>query len=152
MYPSESETTQMKSFIEDQISHPYAEKYIQKPFIDIEKLTLLQYIYNQTEIEPCKQQRYIATTMFVQVALDTHERVAENDATIQQLSVLAGDYYSGMYYFLLSEIEEIDIIKLLATSIKLINEYKMNLYYCDFHTKDELLFCLAEIESLLFTE
>src|SRR5690625_4710701 len=116
--------------IEDKIRHSYLEKFIQKPLIDIDKLLILYYIYKDIEIPSNKKQQYITTIMLVQIALDTHELIPSNGSntmtkTEKQLSVLAGDYFSGLYYLILAEIEDIEMIEILATAIKKINEHKM---------------------------
>src|SRR5690606_19602496 len=75
----------------------------------------------------------IITTMLVQVALDIHEEIPDDNGdnidVKYQLSILAGDYYSGLYYSMLAEIEERSFISLLASAIKQINELKMKNYY-----------------------
>src|SRR5699024_2430566 len=68
-----------------------------------------------------------------------------------QLTVLAGDYYSGLYYFLLSEIDDFELIHVLATAIKEINEQKMNLYYRERLSPEEFIYIIKQIETLLFT-
>lgn len=142
--------------IETKIRHSYVEKFIQKPLIDLDKLTILHYLYKDLEAPLHKKQQYIITIMLVQIALDTHELVPSNGSndmseTEKQLSVLAGDYYSGLYYYLLSEIEDIEMIQILATAIQQINEQKMKLFYGNVDSIDELVDTIKDIESLLFT-
>ena len=151
------ETNQLKFIIENKIKHSYLDKYIQKPFIDLDKLYILQFLYKDMEIPLNKKQQYMTTIMLVQIALDIHEQIPSNESeqmseTKKQLSVLAGDYFSGLYYLLLSELEDIEMIQVLATAIQKINERKMILYYENVHTIEELVNTIKEIESLLFTE
>ncbi|MDY0405698.1 heptaprenyl diphosphate synthase component 1 [Virgibacillus sp. 179-BFC.A HS] len=90
--------------------------------------------------------------------MDTHDQVLvknrdaknENEAIALQLSVLAGDYYSGLYYRLLAEIGEIGLISTLATAIKRINEAKMKLYYHDFQNEQELIGLLKIVHAGLY--
>src|SRR5699024_3634853 len=81
-----------------------------------------------------KKEKYMITTMLVQIALDTHDLVTDkkNDTveplsveSTRQLTVLAGDYYSGLYYLLLAEIEDYQLIHALAIAIKEITELKL---------------------------
>lgn len=146
----------IKQFIRVKSKHSYIEKYIKQPIIDMEKVTMLHHIYNHINIPATKKQQYITTIMLIQIALDTHEHVPTTTATKlenteKQLTVLAGDYYSVLYYLLLSELEDIDMVQILANAIKKINECKMQLYYGEVNSLDELNVTLKKIESLLFT-
>lgn len=150
-------SNELKHIIEQKIRHSYVEKYIQKPFIDNDKIFILNYLYNDLQMPLNRKKEYITTIMLVQIALDTHELVPSNGSnqmsdTEKQLSVLAGDYYSGLYYLLLAELEDIKMIQILGTAIRMINEQKMNLFYENVQTIDELFFTIQNIESVLFTE
>ncbi|ASK63336.1 heptaprenyl diphosphate synthase [Virgibacillus phasianinus] len=160
MLPTSSvELTKLRSLIEDKIQHAYLDKAIQKPEIDEIKLALLYYYMRQSKLPVPKIEQYILSTMFVQMALDIHEIVPlRNDRSEsstnqekRQLKVLAGDYYSGLYYSLLSDTKDFSVIHILATAIKEINEYKMKLYYDDICSFDEVILLLVKIESLLVT-
>src|SRR5690625_6853815 len=90
--------------------------------------------------------------MLIQIALDTHELIpGKYDEPLsneeKQLSILVGDYYSGLYYFLLSEIDNIEMIQLIASSIKEINEQKMKLYYGNIYSFEDLLHAFEIIDS-----
>lgn len=151
------ESNELKHIIETKIRHPYVEKYINKPFIDYNKIFILNYLYNDLQMPTKMKQQYITTIMLVQIALDTHELIPSHKSnrmteTEKQLSVLAGDYYSGLYYSLLSDLEDIEMIQVLAKAIKNINEQKITLFYDDVQTVDDLFISLQQIESLLFTE
>lgn len=150
------ETNLLKRIIHDEINHSYIEKFIQKPLIDHDKLSILNYLYERKGLSYEKKTTYITTVMLVQIALDTHDNVSvdnenKTDETAQQLTVLAGDYYSGLYYLLLSKLEDITFIRMLATTIKQINELKMDLYYFTFDTVVEMLQALKEVEAILYT-
>src|SRR5699024_12275108 len=106
-----------------------------------------------------QKERYIITTMLVQLALDTHDKVSVDDILEtrtksqipNQLTVLAGDYYSGLYYFLLSEIDDFELIHVLATALKEINEQQMNLYYTERLSSEEFIYIIKSIETLIST-
>lgn len=151
------ELEQIRALIIEKIEHTYLNKFIQRPNIDEEKLAILSMIVNNTDLSESTKRQYIITTILVQIALDTHDLVSsatnkeecETTITTRQLTVLGGDYYSGLYYLLLSEIEEIDLIHVLASAIKEINEYKMKLYYQEFKTFHEYIQIVKKVESLL---
>lgn len=146
----------VKNMIENKIEHPYVQRYIAQPFIDIDKIAALLMIYD--EVANSKQHKYeeIVSIMLVQTALDTHDLVT-NDTTLptddleRQLTVLAGDFYSGLYYRTLAEIDEIALVRSLANAIKLINEQKMVLYEFELISWQQLMKTLQVIESILFT-
>lgn len=152
----ELELHTLKQKIIAKVRHPFLTKFIPEPVIDEDKLVLLASIMDDTNLPDVKKEQYIITTMLVQVALDTHDLVTltdedEEQETVRnrQLTVLAGDYYSGMYYYLLSQLDDIPMIHTLASAIKDINEQKMELYYKDVDSFQEFMNGLRDIESLL---
>src|SRR5699024_3905189 len=116
------------------MKQPYVEKHIHKPFIDSDKMMILADVYQHMDMKDTEKKQIIITVMLVQCALDKNELVPVNNdsmlsETEKQLAVLAGHYYSGLYYALLAEHGQIRMIQILANAIKQINEYKMNIYY-----------------------
>src|SRR5699024_10495241 len=93
---------------------------------------------------------YATTIMLIQIALDTHEKVTDTQTTriYKQLTVLAGDYFSGWYYYLLSESRDIQLIGILAEGIREINEKKIQLYFGTCHSFDEVMNLVKDIEIL----
>lgn len=75
--------------------------------------------------------RLISTVlMLVHHGLTIHEQVDESrsyEEKIRQLQVLAGDYYSSKYFYLLATVGKIELIGLFAEAIALINETKAEL-------------------------
>lgn len=158
MHTSEIDIAYFKKRIEQRMEHTYLHKFIEKPTIDEEKLFILISIMDRAILTAKQKEQYIITTMLVQLALDTHDSVPidtthdlqDNSQISKQLTVLAGDYYSGLYYFLLSEIDDFAMIQTLAGAIKEINEFKMNLYYREIESADEFMYTIKKIETLLF--
>ncbi|MBU9711831.1 heptaprenyl diphosphate synthase component 1 [Evansella tamaricis] len=116
------------------VKHPYLQKYIDKPVIDRDQASLLFLLLKHKGAEPSYISQCIITTILVQAALDTHEKVGVNQYLSdsmnkkRQLTVLAGDYYSSLYYYFLSKVNDVALIRVLAQSIQEINESKMNVY------------------------
>lgn len=154
---SVNEILRFKKTIEEKIEYDFLWKNIQKPVIDEDKLFILSKLIPVNLALPhVKRDAYIITTMLVQIALDTHELVNENKADesteenlARQLHVLAGDYYSGLYYYLLSQIDEFEFIHKLASAIKAINELKMKLYYEEFTSFNEYIDLKVRIHTTL---
>ncbi|MDC3415380.1 heptaprenyl diphosphate synthase component 1 [Aquibacillus salsiterrae] len=148
---------EIKEEIDKQLHHSYLKKFLPKPIIDDDKLFILSTIIDQSNLDPLEKRSYIVTTMLVQIALDTHDLVTQSnnesdsdlDKKRRQLTVLAGDYYSGLYYYLLSKLNDIPMIQTLASAIKEINEKKMLVYYREFDTVDSFMESLRDLESVL---
>lgn len=146
----------IQKMIEKKIHHPYLEQYLNKPLIELDKIALLLIIYDDVAITNEHKENHIISIMLVQIALDTHELVTNeseslSDDLVRQLSVLAGDYYSGLYYRTLAEIDEHRLVHTLAKAIKIINEHKMILYKYEINNWNELIDTLKAIESTLLT-
>ncbi|MEH7385637.1 heptaprenyl diphosphate synthase component 1 [Bacillus sp. JJ1521] len=146
----------LKERIEDKTRHSYLQRYMETPSIDEDKLLLLYSICEDLLLPQEQLTNYIVTTMLVQQALDTHEtvpnRLAISDERMrgQQLAVLAGDYFSGLYYYLLAQASDINFIRVLAEGIKEVNEAKIYLYQMDHERTDKLFSGVAAVESAIF--
>lgn len=60
-----------------------------------------------------------------------------------------GDYFSGLYYKLLAESEDILMIKALSKGIKDVNENKISVYHHELVSVEELMTSIKRIESSL---
>lgn len=116
------------------IKHPYLQKYLKDPSVDMDQATILVYMLTEKELNKEYINECVVATILVQAALDTHDKVGVIPLTDEltnkkrQLTVLAGDYYSSLYYYILSQINDVALIQVLAKSIQEINESKMNVY------------------------
>lgn len=146
----------IKEKLMEKLRHPYFINYIEEPFIDEEKIALLYGALKNANLHIEQIEHYVVTIMLVQIALDTHERVSNKAGEeeiefhkCRQLTVLAGDYYSGLYYYLLSMNRDIVLIRALAEGIKEINEHKIMLYQKAHETTDDIMKSVVAIESAL---
>ncbi|MEK3797562.1 heptaprenyl diphosphate synthase component 1 [Peribacillus sp. FSL H8-0477] len=148
---------ELKKSIKSKAYHPYLQKILDEPKIDEDKLLLLAGLFNELEKSSEEIHTDMLATMMVQVALDTHELVTISSKEIEsgdelknrQLNVLAGDYFSGLYYQLLAESGNVVLIKILSSGIKEINEHKISLYQKSFTDEDKLVSGIKIIESSL---
>ncbi|WJY28597.1 MULTISPECIES: heptaprenyl diphosphate synthase component 1 [Sporosarcina] len=85
----------------------------------------------------------------IQAALDIHDRIEKKGAAsaVQQLTVLAGDHFSGVHYKLLADIGEFTLIRELSQTIGRVNEQKAALQTDSRLTAERLLSRLAVIET-----
>ena len=150
--------SEVKGRIEQKVLHPYLMKFIETPYIDEDKLLLLISIMDQLELSDKQRKNYAVATMLVQIALDTHEQITNekingiHQLTSRQLTVLAGDYYSGLYYKLLADHEDIFMINVLAGGIKEVNEHKISVFQQEFDGIEKLMASIKIIESSLITK
>ncbi|MBY0122585.1 heptaprenyl diphosphate synthase component 1 [Bacillus sp. S/N-304-OC-R1] len=145
----------IKEQIEEKIRHPYLLKYIESPIIDEDKLLILISALDHIQLPEDKLRNYAITIMLIQIALDTHELVSNEELHAdqlkhRQLTVLAGVYYSGLYYKILAGLEDISMIRSLATGIKEVNEHKISVYQKAVEAVDILMESIKKVECSLF--
>jgi len=145
---------QIKGQVEKRVFDSYLLEYIETPKIDEEKLLILVSLMDPLELSYNQIQTYTLSTMLIQIALDTHDNISSAviDEKKRQLTVLAGDYFSGLYYKLLAEAEDINMIKTLSAGVKEVNENKILVYKCDLDGIESLMTSIRRIESSLLTK
>ncbi|GIN92033.1 hypothetical protein J6TS1_24000 [Siminovitchia terrae] len=126
----EQKTESIRKMIESKMYRYFLFEHIESPEIDEDRILMLLIAMEETRIPVERYEHQITSAMLVQIALDIHDKVTHQQKALteRQLSVLAGDYFSGLYYQTLAEIEDTDLIRTLASAIKLINEYKISIY------------------------
>ncbi|WP_019242029.1 MULTISPECIES: heptaprenyl diphosphate synthase component 1 [Bacillus] len=149
----------IKSHIISKAYHPYLRRFLKEPVIEEKKILLLILLLQELKITDEERDQYITATMLVQTALDIHDEVSSSkkleDPEVlkqRQLTILAGDYYSGLYYYILSQFERIDLIRSLAEGIKEINEKKIIYIQNQFATVEDMLNTVKVIESSLIVK
>ncbi|MGM7635391.1 heptaprenyl diphosphate synthase component 1 [Bacillus sp. Hm123] len=149
-----NEWLEQKSLIEQEVqyklSFPYLRKYIDKPDIDETRLMALMFPFNRECLSTSETKQYITTATLIQIALDTHEKVTVSSSDIlkeQQLTVLAGDYFSGLYYQILADLNDVHMIRTLADAVKSINENKIALYQNERHSVASIMESVYKIET-----
>ncbi|WP_335869722.1 heptaprenyl diphosphate synthase component 1 [Bacillus sp. 2205SS5-2] len=138
----------IKDYIGKQLIHPFLKKYLGTYTIDEEKLKLLMVPF-EGEIGE-EEMKFISTTMLVEIALTTHDSVSVEEEKTQinrQLTVLAGDYFSGLYYQILANMNNIELIKALASGIKIVNENKILLYQSELLSIEDTYNSLKLVEA-----
>ncbi|MGN8647077.1 heptaprenyl diphosphate synthase component 1 [Gracilibacillus sp. HCP3S3_G5_1] len=137
------------NLITQTINQQFLDKHLEEPELDIHKLIALHQLVQDKPDE----EALVQTTMLVQIALNTHDKIGSNleDENVkkQQLTVLAGDYYSGIYYYLLANHNNLSFIRLLADGINEMTQAKMSIYYSSYDDFDSFLSDYKEIECKL---
>ena len=118
------------SEIEHAIYHPILNRDTAQIKIDKVKafFLLLPLLNGERWTEEMKTSAIAVGT--VHVAFDAHDTIDIFDATSkqQQLTVLAGDFYSGIHYKLLASLPDFSFIQKLSSMIGRINEVKTETY------------------------
>lgn len=147
----QSKLNYVRDRLKEKVHHPFIAKYIGDPDIDDHKLLFLVSILDSVEMPLEKLANYSVSTMLIQLALDTHEKVTnsidgESNQLNRQLTVLAGTYYSGFYYKLLADQNDIEAIRILAEGVETVNDQKIIAYQKDVESIDELMNSVKKIE------
>lgn len=117
--------------IEQWAYEPYVAEKIGKPVVPVFFVRLLVMMLQSYNLPKERTQLFVVAVTLLQMGLDTHEQITlaeklEADAMLRrQLRVLAGDYYSSLFYQLLAKEGEMAGIQRLAQAIGEINEAKM---------------------------
>ena len=93
------------------------------------------------------------TVGIVHSSLAEHDKIHVTNAESkeQQLTVLSGDYYSGRYYQLLAQMENISLIRQLSKAIVARCEQEITVYEEQTRTFHEWIDSLTVIETALIT-
>ncbi|WP_018660420.1 heptaprenyl diphosphate synthase component 1 [Heyndrickxia acidiproducens] len=154
LYERSQQLSAIKQLIEQEVNHDFLHQYIDAPYIDEDRILLLINSLAGHTYSDHEAAQFVATAMLIQIALDTHERVTNLDdkQKNRQLTVLAGDYFSSLYYKLLAGVRNVKLVGVLAEGIKCVNEYKVLLYQFDESDAESFLSHLKKTESGIITK
>ncbi|MFC0559874.1 heptaprenyl diphosphate synthase component 1 [Halalkalibacter alkalisediminis] len=134
--------------------HLYLQSYVQKPDLDDDKVRFL-YAMMQKKLSTNEAKMFTISALLLQAGLDVHDEVSQDPIHSdrlrknRQLTVLAGDYYVSLHYYLLAEKQQIPMIRVFSQSIQEINEYKLNLCNSRDLSYEEVQNNTSQIESVL---
>ena len=113
---------------------PFVERHIGRPKTSAFFVKVLYLLLKSFSLPSERIRLHCVATALLQMGLDLHERVsveperAEQGMRSRQLFVLAGDYFSSLFYRFLAERGEIRTISRLSEAVCEVNEAKMELY------------------------
>lgn len=127
-------TNNIVKMIEEKLTHPLLNEKMGTPNFDIKKIKLFIKIFTLADIKKEMVEELTTAIMLMQIALDTHDMVTNignDEQTLfnRQLIILAGDYYSGLYYQMVANTEKRHLLDKLSEGIKEINEWKIIIQY-----------------------
>lgn len=151
-----NKVVQFEREIRNHIVDSFVWRHIEEPIIDEDKIAAMLLLLSDADATEQQQSNYILSIMLMQIALDTHENVTNemnskdsDELRTRQLTILAGDYYSGLYYHILAKTEDVRFIKEFSRGIQEINESKVELYQSRDTSADFLYGHLETIETAL---
>ncbi|QTD42184.1 heptaprenyl diphosphate synthase component 1 [Sporosarcina sp. Te-1] len=115
--------------VEQSIYEPTVNRHFSATIVDEKKAFFLLLPLLNGEAWSAHLQTSAVAVGAVHAAFDVHDRIDVIDATpkSQQLLVLSGDHFSGIYYRLLASLPDFPFIRSLSGTIGLINETKTNM-------------------------
>lgn len=119
------------------VSYDMITAYTALPEFPVPRVRLLYTFLNEREGRPPESAETCALAAFlVQLGMDTHDRIdlasglgeATRAMRSRQLKVLAGDYFSGVFYHLLAGAGETNMVPRMSSAICEVNRLKVQLY------------------------
>ncbi|WP_046173725.1 heptaprenyl diphosphate synthase component 1 [Domibacillus indicus] len=129
---------------------PFLDKVIGPPSVNPLRTAALMLAFTDEDRKQARVQKQIAAAVLIQLAMDTHDlipSVTEEMTQEHQLIVLAGDFFSGMYYRTLAEAGSIHWVEILADAVKKVNEAKTSLHRHQLHSKEAVFGAVQTIEG-----
>jgi heptaprenyl diphosphate synthase len=145
----------IQDYLDEQLHHSFLQEYIKEPTVDRDRIYFLLLPFSEADMSSKPEiVQWISTAMLLQVALDTHEKVTVSDEESlleRQLTVLAGVYFSSLYYKILAKADNIGLIRKLARAITDINESKISIYKKEESDMESLLENIRIMESSIIS-
>lgn len=142
---------QFKIAILDSIRHNTLLKYTGTPLLNEQQLFFLLFPKLNGEAWNDDMTKSAITVGIVHSSLAEHDKIHVTNAESkeQQLTVLSGDYYSGRYYQLLAQMENISLIHQLSKAIVARCEHEITIYEEQTRAFHEWIDSLMVIETAL---
>jgi heptaprenyl diphosphate synthase len=136
------------------MQHSYVNKFLTPPVFDEAKVYIAYCLLSELELDEAVEAEYFSSILLIQSALDRHEDILDEDIVShkkrRQLVVLSGDYFSSLYYLLLSRCENLDLISKLSHAVQKINEHKSSMHHQIVKSNVDYIKTAGQIESLLY--
>lgn len=145
---------QLKTEIFMDVRHRTLQKYTGAPVLDENQLFYMLVPFLNGEYWQREQREAAITVGIVYAALSAHDHIKEFNATSkeQQLTVLAGDFYSGRYYEILALSGNIALIRKLSQGIVERCEHQIKVYEAENRSVDQWFASISNIEAGLIKQ
>ncbi|WP_430534004.1 heptaprenyl diphosphate synthase component 1 [Listeria rocourtiae] len=148
---------QVEALVLDQTAYRFLGDNFAGPKMDKDQMLWLHEAIKGTNLDDKVAHQVIGATLYVILAHDTHDGIDEPSDAIQktlqerQLTVLAGDFYSSLYYRALSGLGMIDLLAALQSGVQETNEAKVNLYQLHITGDEDYLTHLIMSKAAIFS-
>lgn len=131
----------------------YVQRYMEHPLLIENDLhqSISQFHYDVTHailrsagIPSTEAKETIAAVLLLHQGLSIHDTVDSESDVRRQLVVLAGDYDSSLYYYVLARLNNNVLLSKLCDAVVVINEAKMALFHPESEISDEEYWTLHE--------
>ncbi|OXS80280.1 heptaprenyl diphosphate synthase component 1 [Domibacillus enclensis] len=129
---------------------PFLDNVLGHPAVNPLRASALMLAFDENQRRTDVARKQMTAAVLIQMALDTHDLIpplTEEMTRENQLIVLAGDYYSGMYYQTLAEAGCIHWVGVLAEAVKKVNETKTALHSGLLRSEESVFQAVQTIES-----
>ncbi len=144
-------TTEIKEQFIEKTNDSFVQSIINHPAFNEEAAYILTACLVSKGFPEEEIQYKILATLLIQTALNTHDQVGNEDELQplinKQLTVLAGDFYSGLYYKILADQNDIGFIRMIAKGTQEVNENKIRFIQMDYNHIDEFIDIIRNIET-----
>ncbi|WP_054635649.1 heptaprenyl diphosphate synthase component 1 [Thalassobacillus sp. C254] len=138
-----SKIAEIKESFYELIDHSYLARYVKDPTVDEDKIL---FFYTITDHLPQKKQEdQILAALLVEAAFEVHESISlqnldcDQKKKSRQLTVLAGDFFSSLYYHTLTKGKHFSVLNVFTASIQQMNEHKMTLHQSEVLSEEALV-------------
>jgi heptaprenyl diphosphate synthase len=147
---------EIKDTTEDKLNkslwHPYLSEKINIPTYNSELIEILISMLNEKGFDKETTSNYIEAIMLTYISLKTHDKIENSHLSLEekQLTILAGAYYTGLYYLKLSKLQDVELIENLSNAIQEQNEIKATMNNKKYKNIDEILDDIINVEWTVF--
>lgn len=124
----------LREQLEKIVQDSYIKKCIGQAEIPEIFIEMLEILFSNHPFEATKKNRLGIAAILLQMGLEMHNRVSidekptPTEMKIRQQRVLAGDYYSSLFYYLLAQKHDFQLIRYFSQQVLIINEAKLSLH------------------------
>ncbi|WP_163654210.1 heptaprenyl diphosphate synthase component 1 [Listeria sp. PSOL-1] len=151
---------EVEQLVEDQTLYQFLNDHFEGPKTDKTQMLWLHEAMCDRDSGLSETERYrvVSATLYVILAHDTHDVIDEINDTHKltreqrELTVLAGDFYSALYYKTMAELKMTDLLAVLQQGVQKTNTAKANVYQLNVATDAELMEQLVATKAAIFAE